>query len=55
MYVWLGIISIGLAAVLFVAVRKSWIPKGLLSGTAVLVALFCTIVALGVFMAPWME
>lgn len=55
MYVWLGIICIGLSAMLFTAVRKGWIPKGLLSGAAVLLALFSVIVALGALLSPWIE
>lgn len=55
MYVWIGIISIGLSALLFTGTRKGWIPKGLLSGLAVLLALFSAVVALGAFLTPWMK
>jgi len=55
MYVWLGFISIGLSVLLFAGVRRGWIPKGLLSGAAVLLALFSAIVAMGAFLSPWME
>jgi len=55
MYVWIGVICVGLSALLFTAVWKGWIPKGLLSGSAVLLALFSAVVALGAFLSPWME